>query len=97
MFDAKLMHVHCIRFPTRVCIRPLNERSVSCHGNGSVISSDCAEICFGRVLGLTTDKRSIKIGTLSNVGTFLFVYSSVSRTYIISNVNIDIAMVTMAR
>ena len=43
----------------------------------------------------TIDKRSIKIGTLSNVETFPFVHSSVSRTYIISNVNIDIAMVTM--
>ena len=41
------------------------------------------------------DKRSIKIGTLSNVGTFPFAYSSVSRTYIISNVNIEFAMVTM--
>ena len=39
--------------------------------------------------------RSIKIGTLSNVATFPFAYSSVSRTYIISNVNIDIAMITM--
>ena len=48
----------------------------------------------GGIVG-SINKRSIKIGTLSNVGTFPFVYSSVSRTYIISNVNIDIAMVTM--
>ena len=41
------------------------------------------------------DKRSIKISTLSNVGTFSFVHSSVTRTNIISNVNIDIAIVIM--
>jgi len=37
-------------------------------------------------------KKSIKIGTLSNIGTFPFVYISVYRTCIISNVNIDITM-----
>ena len=42
-----------------------------------------------------TGKRCIKVGTLSNVGTFPFVYSSVFRTYIISNVNINIVIVTM--
>ena len=30
----------------------------------------------------TINKRSLKIGTLSNVGTFPFVYNSISRTYI---------------
>ena len=38
------------------------------------------------------DKRSIKIGNLSNVGTFPYAYSLVFQTYIISNVNIDFAM-----
>ena len=37
------------------------------------------------------DKRSIQISTLSNVGTFPLVYSSVSRTSILLDVNIDIA------
>ena len=44
----------------------------------------------------TIDKRNINIGTLNIVGTFSFAYSSVSRTYIISIVNIDIAIGTMA-
>ena len=35
----------------------------------------------------TIDKRSIKILTLGINGTFPFVYSSVSRIYIMSNVN----------
>ena len=35
----------------------------------------------------TIDKRSIKILTLGIVGTFSFVYSSVSRTYILLEVN----------
>ena len=43
------------------------------------------------------DKRSIKIDILSNFETFPFVYSSVSRTYIIPYINIDIAIITMAR
>ena len=41
------------------------------------------------------DERSIKIGILSNIGIIPFAYSPVFPTYIISNVNIDIAMVTM--
>ena len=41
---------------------------------------------------ITIEKRSIKILTLSIVGTFPFVYNAVSLIYIMSHVNIDIAM-----
>ena len=33
------------------------------------------------------------MGTHGNIDTFLFFYSSVSRTYDVSNVNIDMAMI----
>ena len=38
--------------------------------------------------------NSIKIATQSNVGTFRFVYSLVSQTYTVSNVSIDIPIVS---
>ena len=42
-----------------------------------------------------TDKRSMNIDIRWNIGKFPFVYSSVSRTYSASNINIDMAIVTM--
>ena len=48
----------------------------------------------------TIGKTSVKIGPLRNVETFPFVYSSVSRTYMTSNVNNPMrygAMVTIPK
>ena len=44
-------------------------------------------ICDGPYIGWVIDKRSIKIFTLGINGTFPFIYSSVSRTYILLKVN----------
>ena len=43
----------------------------------------------GTVIGKYIDKRSIKIFTLGIVGNFPFVYSSVSRTYIMPNSKVN--------
>ena len=58
-----------------VFIRPLEERSVSCYGNGYLFYlSDCAEISFGHVPGLTKKKF---------LYAFFFLYSSgVAVTYL---------------